>query len=535
MNNKNDVIQIFGILMKNPLLLSKIDKYNLTLSDFSSKFEKYIFDAINGLYHNGATNISIIEIENYLSTNLVAKNYYNDNNGKEYLQDALDFSKEENFDYYYNHLKKINAIESLKKIGVDTKEFYCEDLTSPKAIEINEIFEKLTVNEIFEKVKKNVLKVEQKFLQNDVSETKNIADGIDELIESAESKEDIGLPIQGKIINEIMSGARKGTFCLRSGGSGLGKSRNMVADACFLAFPFRYDNFSGKWEQKGSSEKVLYITTEQTRKEIQRMILAYLTGINESRFRYGNFSESEKKIIEQAKSIIIKYQDNFQITQMPNPTNELIKNSVRENCILYNIDYVFYDYIFIGPALLSEFKGFGLRSDELLLILSTTLKDLAAELNVFVMSGTQVSAKAEDNKEIRNESSLAGGRATINKADYGFIMARPTKEEITVLEPLIVKYGKEPNLVSDVFKVRAGQWTQVRIWSYFDLGILRKEDLFLTNNRLEFVDVSNSFELIYNQWDDEDYFELQNELNILNESFNSVDNKNRIVNLLERL
>ena len=39
--------------------------------------------------------------------------------------------------------------------------------------------------------------------------------------------------------------------------------------------------------------------------------------------------------------------------------------------------------------------------------------------------------------------------------------------------------------VTDVFKVRSGEWTQVRIWSYVNLGTLKKEDLFVTNSRLE--------------------------------------------------
>lgn len=519
MNEKNDVIQIFGILMKNPTLLSKTDRYNLTLADFTSKFEKYIFEAICGLYYNGANRISVVEVENYLESNAAAKVIYEQSNGREYLEDAEEFSQEDNFDYYYNHLKKINAIKNLKKLGFDTKEFYCEDLTDINAIEINQKFEQLTVSEIFESVKRKVLRVEQKFLKNDVSETRNIFDGLDELLEESETQQDVGLPIQGEIINEVMAGARVGTFCLRSGGSGLGKSRNMVGDACYLAFPFRYDWYTGKWEQKGSSEKVLYITTEQNFKEIQRMVLAYLTGINESKFRYGIFTSIEQKVIQQAREIFKKYQNNFQVTKMPNPTNELIKSTIRENCILYDIKYVFYDYIFIGPALLREFHGFGLRSDELLLILSTTLKDLSSELNVFVMSGTQVSAKADDNKDIRNESSLAGGRATINKADYGFIMARPTKEELEVLKPFITKYGKEPNLVSDVFKVRAGEWTQVRIWSIFDAGILRKEDLFMTNSRLEEVDISHSFNFNYEQWDNSEYKEMKEMLDGLNETF----------------
>ena len=115
---------------------------------------------------------------------------------------------------------------------------------------------------------------------------------------------------------------------------------------------------------------------------------------------------------------------------------------------------------------------------------ATALKDLAVELDVFVMTATQVNASADDNKNIRNEASLAGGRATINKADYGLVMARPTREELEALEPLSDKFGM-PNVVTDVFKVRSGQWTQVRIWSEVDLGTMKKKDLFLTDSRLD--------------------------------------------------
>ena len=117
---------------------------------------------------------------------------------------------------------------------------------------------------------------------------------------------------------------------------------------------------------------------------------------------------------------------------------------------------------------------------------ATALKDLAVELNAFIMTSTQVNANIDDNKNIRNESSLAGGRATINKADYGLITARPTKEELEILQELSDKYG-EPNAVTDVFKVRSGAWTQIRIWAHIDLGTLKKEELFVTNSRLELI------------------------------------------------
>ena len=197
---------------------------------------------------------------------------------------------------------------------------------------------------------------------------------------------------------------------------------------------------------------------------------------------------------------------------MPNPTIELIKTMIRENCLTKGIGYVFFDYIFINPALLNEFKGFNLRNDDVLLMFATALKDLAVELNVAIFTSTQTNAQADDNKNIRNEASLAGGRATINKADNGCILARPTKDELEILESLTVKYG-QPNLVLDIFKVRSGQWTQVRIWIMADLGRMKFKDLFVTDSRLEAVNGileesgDKDYEIV--AWDDIRFSEIK--------------------------
>lgn len=143
---------------------------------------------------------------------------------------------------------------------------------------------------------------------------------------------------------------------------------------------------------------------------------------------------------------------------------------------------------------------------EVLLMFATALKDLAVELDVAMFTSTQLNAKGDDNKDIRNEGSLAGGRSTINKADNGAIMARPTKEELDVLAPLYENnLNNKPNLVTDIFKVRSGEWTQVRIWSYMDLGTLRKKDLFITDSRLE--PINDFFEIEdykITSWDEEE-------------------------------
>ena len=246
------------------------------------------------------------------------------------------------------------------------------------------------------------------------------------------------------------------------------------------------------------------------------MILAYLTDINESKFKYGRFTEEEKKVIEQGKQIMKEFASNFILVRIPNPTIDLVKTKVREKVLLHDIGYVFYDYIFIGPALLNEFRGFGVRNDEVLLMMATALKDLAVELDVCVFTSTQVNANADNNTNIRNEASLAGGRSTINKADNGAIMARPTKEELETLEPIIATYGK-PNLVTDIFKVRSGEWTQVRIWSIMDLGTMKREDLFITDSRLEVIkDFYSGDEYNISDFEDEELMEIKRKVDWLN-------------------
>lgn len=516
MIDKACIQQVLGGLIKNPSFLDEVDKYNLSITDFSSKFERVIFTAIYNLHKGGAASISILDIENIINFDAATKKIYELNNGLEYLQDIEEFSTVENFPYYYNRLKKLNLIKDLKKQGFDTSEIYVEDLTRLDANKINDEFDNLTTADIITKVKKKLLKLESTYAQAADVQTQTAASGIRELVLSFGEKTAIGVPIQGYIYNEIINGAEPGCLTICGAASGVGKTRRAVADACYLAYPIRYNSQKEQWEQEGNSQKILFIITEQTNEQIQKMILAYLTDINESKFKYGIFTDKEQKVIEQAISLMEKYENNFIIVKMPDPSIELTKAKIREECLLKNIQHVFYDYIFISNALLAEFRGTNLRNDELLLLYSTALKDLAVELQVSVMTATQVNANADDNRNIRNEASLAGGRATINKADNGAIMARPTKEELEALAPLTSSYGL-PNMVTDIFKVRSGEWTQVRIWSIMNLGTLKRKDLFLTDSRLELIkDFCDHGNLYLRCWDSEEQENIMNLIKELN-------------------
>ena len=307
--DRHTVIQILGSLMNKPELMSDVDRYIIEVGDFPNTLDKLIFSAINNLYNDGdgANKIKTVDIINYLNDNQVAKNLIEKENGETFIKDCEMNSEPANFNHYYNRLKKLNLLKDLEKTGRDITEFYCEDILNPNYVQINERFETLTVSDIINSLRLEVSRYEQKFELNSQIKERNASDGIEELIVSLKEAPEVGLTLQGDIFNTVSRGARKGKLYIRSAASGVGKTRRMIGDACFLAFPLRYDRKKGRWVETGHCEKVLYIMTEQSIKEIQTMILAYLTGYNEEIFLYGTYGEEEMPRIRKAVEIMKKF------------------------------------------------------------------------------------------------------------------------------------------------------------------------------------------------------------------------------------
>ena len=505
LSDKNAVLQVIGSLMKKPSLLSEKDKYNLQPNDFESRFERYIFIAILNSYNNGAQTLSEIDIDNYLMEHKDQYLLFQQNNGISYLQDALDMSTPENFEYYYNRLKKFNCLKDLKKSGFDISEFYEENELNPKQFEINQRFETLKPKDIFDGLKRRIYKVEGEYVEGDASITTDVSVGIDELLEKLKNSPDAGARFQGKYFNTVTRGARKGKYYLVSFPSGGGKTRLLLGEACYLAFPMRYSWETMEWKITGNSEKTLFIATEQTKEEIQTMIVAYLTGINEDVILYGHFTKEQQTIIEEAKEVIKKYKNNLMIVQIPMPSVEIVKSVVRQNCIINDIKNVFFDYIFSNPALLNEFRDLKIREDVALLMLSTALKDLAVEQDVFMMSATQLNSSQDTNeKGIKNQNSIRGSKSIVDKADIAMIGGLVPDDQRDQIAPYVAKYGM-PTQVYDVYKVRRGKWTNLKIWSNVDLGTCRRSDVFVTDSNIKEIEVpvmEVNFDDNYGQYDD---------------------------------
>lgn len=491
--------------MKKPSLLSEKDKYNLQPSDFESRFERYIFIAILNSYTNGAQSLSEIDIDNYLMEHKDQYLLFQQNNGISYLQDALDMSTPENFEYYYNRIKKFNCLKDLKKSGFDISEFYEENELNPKQFEINQRFETLKPKDIFDGLKRRIYKVEGEYVEGDASITTDISVGIDELLEKLKNSPDAGARFQGKYFNTVTRGARKGKYYIVSFPSGGGKTRLLLGEACYLAFPMRYSWETMEWKITGNAEKTLFIATEQAKEEIQTMVVAYLTGINEDVILYGHFTKEQQTIIDQAKEVIKKYKNNLMIVQIPMPSVEIVKSVIRQNCIVNDIKNVFFDYIFSNPALLNEFRDLRIREDVALLMLSTALKDLAVEQDVFMMSATQLNSSQDTNeKGIKNQNSIRGSKSIVDKADIAMIGGLVPDDQRDQIAPYVAKYGM-PTQVYDVYKVRRGKWTNLKIWSNVDLGTCRRSDVFVTDSNIKEIEVpimEVNFDDNYGQYDE---------------------------------
>lgn len=513
--DRHTVIQVLGGLMNNPDILSEVDRYSIEVGDFPNTLDRLIFSAINNLYNNGdgAKIIKTVDVINYLNTNEVARKLIEKENGEVFIQDCENNSEIANFNYYYIRLKKLNFLKDIQKSGRDIGDFYCEDILNPDYMKINERFEQLSLVDILNTLKMEVNGYETKFILNGQIKEKKASEGVRNLIKNLKKKPEVGLKFQGDIFNTVSRGARKGKLYLRSAASGVGKTRRMIGDACQIAYPIRYDRKLGKWISTGSAEKVLYVMTEQNIEEIQTMILAYLTGYNEEIFLYGTYGEEEMPRIEKAIEIMEMYEGNLLTAEIPDPCSETIKNLFRTYNIRFGVEHFFYDYIFSSPAMLNEYRDLKVREDVALRLFTTTMKNLAKELNSFIMSATQLTLSNEDAQKggFKDEKFIRGSKAINDLSDLSSIMSRPTQEELSQLQGFQSSFSYAPTLVTDVFKNRGGRWNRVRIWSYYDAGNLRTEDLFITTAEMKPIETFKNVN--FNTCEFNDFTELCNKMN----------------------
>ncbi len=115
-----------------------------------------------------------------------------------------------------------------------------------------------------------------------------------------------------------------------------------------------------------------------------------------------------------------------------------------------------------------------------LMMLSNTLKEVAANYNVFVMTASQLNGDWAK-YTTRNANCLRGAKSLADKIDVGCIGVRCDTDELNKVQDYCMQLGlRQPNIVIDVYKNRRGKMCDVKIFRWFDYGTCRAEDIVVT-------------------------------------------------------
>ena len=407
------IVQVIGCVYKSPQLLDYTDKYTITDDDFPDEFHKIVFGTIYKLHELGAERITLNSIADYLSTRPKYEALFIKQKGEEWLTKASENAETSQFDYYYNRMKKMTLLRAFDEHGINVTDIYDPDnIIDLKLRQKQEDYiDNTSLDGLAQIIQDKIDSIKADYVDGSWGEAYQAADGIDEMLADLEKNPEVGVPLYGPLINSVTRGARLKKFYLRSAATGIGKSRSMIADACNIACNTIYDDTFG-WIRNGTNEPTLFITTEQELGEVQTMMLAFLSDVNEEHILNNKYEGDEKERVQRAATIL--KDSPIYVEVVPDFSLQDIENKIKKNIRDHDIKYCFFDYIHTSLKILEEITrragGVKLREDTILFMLSIRLKDLCNKYGIFIMSATQLNGTYVDS-ETPDQNLLRGAKA----------------------------------------------------------------------------------------------------------------------------
>lgn len=491
------IMQVIGAVYKNPSLLDLEDKYIFNEEDFNGEeFHQVLFGAIYNLHHLGVKDINEITISNYLEQRPKKFAIYKKNNGKEYLEKIQSITQLASFDYYYNRVKKMTLLRMYCNIGMNLTWLYDTNniLDAKKKQAQEEWLDNHSLNDIADIIDKKILDIRIKYIDNNDDDLSQAAAGVYNLLDRLEKNPEVGYPLYGPLVNTIHRGARLKKFYLRSAATGLGKTRAMIADACYIACSKIYNEKEQKWEDNGTKEPTLFIATEQELDEVQTMMLAFLSAVDEEHILTGEYLIGEKERVLEAAKILTN--SPIYVKRLPDFSLQDVENTIKYAIREWDCRYICFDYLHSSMKILSEVglkSGIkGLREDNILFLISVKLKDLCNQYGVFIMTATQLNASYV-NAEVYDQNLLRGAKSIADKIDFGCIMLPVSSEDRESLKEVCSQMGVEiPNLKISIYKNRRGKYKDILLWCTAKYGICRIDPLFATDYRMELIELNDT-------------------------------------------
>lgn len=495
--------QVLGCLMLEPQRLSSREM-QVAEFDFVSPIHKTLFISIYNLSLQGLKTISLGDVETYLANNnpVGHKKMFEEWNGAEWITSILEDANVYNYDYYYWIVRKFSFLRIKMQNGqdvsalLDMTELDCEALRIQR-----ENFDLLTIDDIIRYFDSVNLSAKRPFVTRAEEARRKAGDNAFELLKQLALAPSFGFATESAYLNTIMRGLRRGTFMLETRDSGCGKTRVAIKRLLLTSAPYLWD-FKKRAFVRNPHTPVasLYIGTEMDLyTELEPMMWAFLSGVDEDKIHANTLTPDERQRVERAIKILqdtplyLEDEENYDIS--------FLSHTIEHYKTEYNIGVVAIDYLELTSALTTEFthttRGMGVREDQVLLNLSTNVKNMAKRFDIAMIGFTQTTdlARAEG---VRDQRAVKGARSLPNKCDLGMTSFAPSKQEIELLEPLIEKCGLNngrcvPNIGYNIYKNRGGKFKNIKIWGYQDLGTMEYVDLFCTDESYAPINVDKTY------------------------------------------
>lgn len=501
------IMQVIGCVYNNPQILEFEDKYTITDEDFPDEFHRTVFGAIYKVYELGAKTITLENLADFLSSRPKSAAIYKKNDGDKWLLKVADVASQLSFDFYYNRLKKMTLLRAYDNYGVDVSDIYDPDnILDIKKKQLQEdLLDNSSLEEIADKVDRKISDIRLKYVDDTTGEAIQAGKGVLQLIQKFKDHPEVGVPLYGRLVNTVTRGARLKKFYLRSAATGIGKTRSMIADACNIACNKIYDESFG-WIKNGTSEPTLFITTEQELEEIQTMMLAFLSNVNEEHIINGEYDGDEEERVIKAGEILES--SPLYVEELPDFSLKDVENVIKKNIRDHDVKYIFHDYIHTSLKILEEITkrsgGVKLREDNILFMLSNKLKDICNQYGVFIMSATQLNGDYQEAKT-PDQNLLRGAKSIADKIDYGSILLSVKEEDIDALDSILSSnIFEKPTIKMSVYKNRRGRYKGIIMWCKADLGTCRIQPMFCTTYDYELINMDD-IKIIVEKgaWDDD--------------------------------
>lgn len=502
------IMQVIGCVYNNPQILEFEDKYTITDEDFPDEFHRTVFGAIYKVYELGAKTITLENLADFLSSRPKSAAIYKKNDGDKWLLKVADIASQLSFDFYYNRLKKMTLLRAYDNYGVDVSDIYDPDnILDIKKKQLQEdLLDNSSLEEIADRVDRKISDIRLKYVDDTTGEATQAGKGVLQLIQKFKDHPEVGVPLYGRLVNTVTRGARLKKFYLRSAATGIGKTRSMIADACNIACNKIYDESFG-WIKNGTSEPTLFITTEQELEEIQTMMLAFLSNVNEEHIINGEYEGDEEERVIKAGEILES--SPLYVEELPDFSLKDVENVIKKNIRDHDVKYIFHDYIHTSLKILEEITkrsgGVKLREDNILFMLSNKLKDICNQYGVFIMSATQLNGDYQEAKT-PDQNLLRGAKSIADKIDYGSILLSVKEEDIDALDSILSSnIFEKPTIKMSVYKNRRGRYKGIIMWCKADLGTCRIQPMFCTTYDYELINMDD-IKIIVEKgaWDDDE-------------------------------